>query len=59
VNEQVKTTATDISTECGVRVAIPDLYRSKIAYEVAAVALLFYFCRHCTCTLHFPTLEYT
>lgn len=34
VNEQVKATATDISKECGVRVAIPDLYRSKIAYEV-------------------------
>ena len=34
VNEQVKATATDISKECSVRVAIPDLYRSKIAYEV-------------------------
>jgi carboxymethylenebutenolidase len=35
VNDQVKTTATDIAKLCGVRVAIPDLYRTKIAYEAA------------------------
>eukprot|EP00277_Geminigera_cryophila_P013828 CAMPEP_0179436094 /NCGR_PEP_ID=MMETSP0799-20121207/20110_1 /TAXON_ID=46947 /ORGANISM="Geminigera cryophila, Strain CCMP2564" /LENGTH=235 /DNA_ID=CAMNT_0021215933 /DNA_START=42 /DNA_END=749 /DNA_ORIENTATION=+ len=35
VNEQVKITATNIAQECGVRVAIPDLYRTKIAYEAA------------------------
>ena len=35
VNEQIKTTATDMAAACGVRVAIPDLYRSKIAYEAA------------------------
>ena len=37
VNEQVKQTATEMAKECGVRVAVPDLYRSKIAYEVASL----------------------
>lgn len=35
VNEQVKETAANIAAACGVRVVVPDLYRSKIAYEAA------------------------
>ncbi len=30
----MKKTAGDLAQACGVRVAVPDLYRSKIAYEV-------------------------
>jgi len=35
VNDQVKTTAGDIAIACNARVAVPDLYRGKIAYEAA------------------------
>jgi len=35
INDQIKATATDIAAKCGVRVVIPDLYRSKVAYEAA------------------------
>mmetsp|Transcript_12681 Transcript_12681/g.35063 ORF Transcript_12681/g.35063 Transcript_12681/m.35063 type:complete len:237 (-) Transcript_12681:130-840(-) len=35
VNDQIKQTALDLGKASGVRVAIPDLYRSKIAYEAA------------------------
>jgi hypothetical protein len=33
---QVKKTAADLAKACGVRVAVPDLYRSKVAYEVSS-----------------------
>jgi len=35
VNEQIKATASNIASACGARVCIPDLYRSKVAYEAA------------------------
>jgi hypothetical protein len=35
VNDQIKQTAADIGEACNGRVAVPDLYRSKIAYEAS------------------------
>jgi len=35
INDQIKKTSSDISQLCGVSVVVPDLYRSKIAYEAA------------------------
>jgi hypothetical protein len=40
INDQIKATAGNMADKCGVRVCIPDLYRSKIAYEAAEASHL-------------------